>query len=176
MNLSLSCVLLGTLLLFGCGPRSERSNAAAQKRGGAINSAEARTSKSVRLALLEPSTASDAAALEGFLLVEGRCLYLTGRGGLGAKTILAFLIPGAKWDAEKSLLLAHGKAFSSGQRVMLGGSTATNPALLTWVQKPDPSCDSSDVYVTGTIDLLPDGIEIGMNAERLPSVPKSSRQ
>lgn len=165
MNRGWSGVLIGTLLLLGCGSQTGRADIAAQERGDVANSAEARSSKSVRLALLEPSRASDAAALEGFLLVQGRCLYVTGRDGLGVKTTPAFLIPGARWDAQKSVLLAHGKSFSSGQRVALGGSTATNPALLTWVQKPDPSCDSSSVFVTGMIDALPR--ETGVDADRL---------
>lgn len=165
MNPRLSCILLGTLLLIACSPRSKSSNAAAQERGGAINSAEARTSETVRLALLPPSRESDAAALEGYLLAEGRCLYVIGRSRSGTKNTPAFLIPGATWDAEKSVLLAHGKAFSSGQRVLLGGSTATNPALLSWVQKPDPSCDSSSVWITGSIVALPQ--ETGVDADRL---------
>lgn len=122
-------------------------------------SAAVRTGETVRLALLPPSLASDGAASSGFLLVEGRCLYVTDRNGSGARTTPAFLIPDVGWDAEKGVLLAHGKAFSPGQRVMLGGSMATNPALLAWVQKPDPSCDSSSVWITGSIDALPAEIE-----------------
>lgn len=164
VSLRLSCVLLAAVMLFGCAPRSEASNPAAQERAGAINGAEARTGETVRLALLPPSRESDLAALEGFLLAEGRCLYVVGRGRSGTKTTPAFLIPDATWDAEKSVLLAHGKAFSSGQRVLLGGSTATDLALLPWVQKPDPSCDSSGVWITGSIIALPQ--ETGVDADR----------
>jgi hypothetical protein len=73
-------------------------------------------------------------------------------GGSGAKTLPAFVIAGAAWDAARNRLLAPGKSFALGQQVTLGGSTATNPSLLSWLQPPDPFCDSSSIFVTGSID------------------------
>jgi hypothetical protein len=110
----------------------------------------------VRLALLQPSQDSDAAALDGYLHVEGRCLYVTDRGGRGGKVHPAFLMPDARWDEEKGVLVAHGRNYRPGQHVRLGGSTATDTSLLRWVQPPDPSCDSSSIFVTGMIEALPD--------------------
>lgn len=111
----------------------------------------------VQLALLPPSNESDAAALEGYLHVEDECLYITGSNGTGPRTIPAFLIPGVRWDDKHDRLLAHGKSFAPGQYVRLGGSTASNPELLPWVQAPDPRCDNSaSIFVTGGIDAIPE--------------------
>ena len=132
----------------------------ADERGGAVNRTgdrpEAGDAGGVRLALLEPSADSDAAALEGVLQVEGRCLYVVQPGGAGARTMPAFLIAGARWDAERNLLLAHGKSFAPAQRVSLGGSMASDRSLLRWVQPPDPSCDTASIFVTGSIDVAPE--------------------
>jgi hypothetical protein len=108
----------------------------------------------VQLALLEPSDVSDAAALEGELRVDGKCLYLTQEGTSGG-TLLAFLIADARWDAARERLVAHGKSFASGQRVRLGGSSAGNPASLRWRKAPHPSCDIRGVMVVGSVDALP---------------------
>lgn len=110
----------------------------------------------VHLALLDPSDASDAAALEGYLHVEGRCLYVTDRRGSGPRAHPAFLIRDARWDAQQGVLVAHGRRYRPGQRVRLGGSTAADPRLLRWRQPPDPSCDNASVFVTGMIEPLSD--------------------
>ena len=144
--------LLGTLPVFGCGSEPRTAAPPADERPGSGNQLDGAEAETVRLALLEPSEDSDAAGLDGYLHVEGRCLYVTGPGGSGARTLPAFTIAGARWDAERGQLLAHGKSFHVGQRVTRGGSSATNPDMLRWVQAPDPTCDSRSIFVTGMID------------------------
>ena len=145
--------LSAPLLALGCGPAREDSIPPA--REAAAEASGNRDEDGVRLALLEPSADSDAAALEGVLQVRGRCLYLTQPGASGA-TLLAFSIPGARWDGERGVLVAHDRAFAPGQRVRLGGSSVSNPSLLRWVQPPDPSCDARGMMVVGGIDPLPE--------------------
>jgi hypothetical protein len=106
----------------------------------------------VRLALLPPSGDTLMAALEGILHVEGRCLYIVGSDRKRNRTLPAFHIAGMSWDEPTRTLRVRDKRFAPGQRVVLGGGQVSNPAALDWVQRPDPSCDSSDLFMTGTID------------------------
>jgi hypothetical protein len=140
-------------ILSGCGgpPQSDNTPPAA---GASSAATAAEAEQGVQLALLEPSDVSDAAALEGELRVEGKCLYLTQQGTSGG-ALLAFLIRDARWDAQRDRLVAHGKSFAPGQRVRLGGSSATNPALLRWRQPPHPSCTIRGIMVVGSVDALP---------------------
>jgi hypothetical protein len=139
-------------LLTGCGASPEPDKAPRAPATGAAS--EAAADEGVQLALLEPSDVSDAAALEGELRVDGKCLYLTQEGTSGG-TLLAFLIADARWDAARQQLVAHGKSFAPGQRVRLGGSSASDPASLRWRKAPHPSCDMRGVMVVGSIDALP---------------------
>ncbi|HEX8481386.1 MAG TPA: hypothetical protein VF650_05755 [Allosphingosinicella sp.] len=106
----------------------------------------------VRLALLRPSDDMLMAALEGVLHAEGRCLYIVGDDKARSRTLPAFHIAEISWDEPTRTLRARGKTFALGERVVLGGGETPNPAALAWVQPPDPSCDSSDLFMTGTID------------------------
>jgi hypothetical protein len=144
-------ILLG---LCGCGSAPQGGDAAPAGGDRSAVAAAEKDQHGVRLALLEPSEDSDAAALEGELWVEGKCLYLTQKGSSGG-TLLAFLIRDARWDAQRQRLVAHGRSFAPGQRVRLGGSSATNRALLKWRQAPDPSCDARGIMVVGSVDPLP---------------------
>lgn len=92
------------------------------------------------------------AALEGVLHAEGRCLYIVGADKARSRTLPAFHIAGISWDEASRTLRVREKRFALGQRVVLGGGEAVNPAALDWVQRPDPSCDSSDLFMTGRID------------------------
>lgn len=106
----------------------------------------------VSLALLRPSNDMLLAALEGVLQVEGRCLYIAGDDHRRSRTLPAFHIADISWDEPTRTLRVRGKTFALGQRVVLGGGEPANPATLDWVQRPDPSCDSSDLFMAGTID------------------------
>ena len=152
-RLASGAAAVAAFLVTACGGVPEPGNSfpAGNERAGPAASAE---QDGVQLALLEPSDVSDLAALEGELRAEGKCLYLTQRGASG-KTLLAFLIPDARWDAEGKRLVARGKTFVPGQRVRLGGSSAGNRALLRWRQPPHPSCDARGIMVVGAIDPLP---------------------
>jgi hypothetical protein len=104
------------------------------------------------LALLHASADTDLAALEGVLHVEGRCLYIVGNDKTKNKTLPAFALEGVRWDSRTKTLQVRDTAFAPGERIILGGGEPANPASLSWVQRPDPSCDSSDLFVVGTID------------------------
>jgi hypothetical protein len=118
---------------------------------------EAASPTGVRLALLQPSGDMLMAALEGVLHAEGPCLYIVGDDKARSRTLPAFHIAGISWDEATRTLRAHGKTFALGQRVVLGGGETPNPAALAWVQRPDPSCDSSDLFMTGSIDAAKAG-------------------
>lgn len=108
----------------------------------------------VRLALLQPSASTDMAALEGVLRVDGPCLYVTGPNSAGSRTTPAFSFTGIRWNASTQALQVQGASITDGTRVRLTGGTPPNPGRLSWAQKPDPSCDLSDVFVTGAIEPL----------------------
>ena len=109
----------------------------------------------IRLALLQPSPDTDMAALEGVLHVEGPCLYIVGNDRIRSRTLPAFSFSDVRWDSGTQSLHARGAAFANGQRVLLTGSKPADPARLRWAQRPDPSCDASDLYVVGAIDPAP---------------------
>lgn len=106
----------------------------------------------VRLALLQPGNDMLMAALEGVLHADGRCLYIVGKDPKRNRTLPAFHIAGMRWDEATRTLRVRDKSFALGQRVVLGGGHVPNHPALDWVQPPDPSCDSSDLFMTGTID------------------------
>jgi hypothetical protein len=138
---SLPALLLGLLLVVACDRPKEGSPPT-----------EAASQTGVRLALLRPSGDTLMAALEGVLHAEGRCLYVIGDDKARSRTLPAFHIAGMSWDEPTRTLRARGKSFALGQRVVLGGGEAADSAALDWVQRPDPTCDSSDLFMTGTIE------------------------
>jgi hypothetical protein len=137
---SLRALLLILLPVAGCDGLQERAAPSPEESTG------------VRLALLRPSGDTLMAALEGVLHADGRCLYIVGDDKAQSRTLPAFHIAGMSWDEASRTLRVRGKTFALGQRVVLGGGEASNPAALDWVQRPDPSCDSSDLFMTGTIE------------------------
>lgn len=143
----------GALLLAACGPASRPDAPAAEQP--VAEKAQPADRDGVRLALLEPSNDTDLAGLEGVLEAEGRCLYLAQPGASAGRTLLAFTIPGISWDPQRHALVAYGKTFAPGQRVLLGGSGTMNPKVHRWTQPPDPSCDTKAVAVVGTIEAAP---------------------
>ena len=151
---TLLVALAGALLLAGCGPARETGKRFEEEPAdGAAATAQSTNRNGVRLPLLTPSNDTDSAGLEGVLQVEGRCLYLTQPDRSGARTLLAFTIPGISWDEERNVLVAYGKSFTPGQRVLLSGSGTMNPAIHRWVQPPDPSCDTGAIAVIGAIEV-----------------------
>jgi hypothetical protein len=96
------------------------------------------------------------AALEGFLHSEGPCLYIVGKDKTRGRTLPAFSLSGLRWDESTQTLQAGGTVFALGQKVLLGGGEPGNPAALNWLQRPDPSCDASDLFVAGTIEPAPE--------------------
>ncbi len=135
-------LVLALLPVAGCDRAQEQ----------AVPRPEAASPTGVRLALLRPSGDTLMAALEGVLHAEGSCLYVVGDDRARSRTLPAFHIAGMSWDEPTRTLRVRGKTFALGERVVLGGGEAANPAALDWAQRPDPSCDSSDLFMTGTIE------------------------
>jgi len=105
----------------------------------------------VRLALLPPGGDTDMAGLEGVLRPDGPCLYVIRNDPPGSRTLPAFALSDVRWDAETETLRAGGTVIAKGQRILLTGGEPHNPAALQWIQRPDPSCDASDLFVAGMI-------------------------
>jgi hypothetical protein len=105
----------------------------------------------VRLALLRPSGDMLMASLEGTLQAEGPCLYIVGAGEKASRTLPAFHIAGLRWDPATRKLHAGRATLLLGQRVILGGGEPADPGKLDWVQAPDPSCDTSHLFMAGSI-------------------------
>jgi hypothetical protein len=145
-NLALPLCLL---LVGACDRQQDRSTSKAPQAA----SNEGRVAETgVRLALLPPSGDTDMAALEGALHADGRCLYIVGNDKTKNRTLPAFALEGVRWDEDSRTLRVRDSEFTLGQRVLLGGGEPANPAALRWVQRPDPSCDASDLFVVGTVD------------------------
>jgi hypothetical protein len=92
------------------------------------------------------------AALEGFLQAEGPCLYVVGIDKRRNRSLPAFHIRDVRWDPGTQTLRVRDKVLANGQRVVLGGGHPPTHDGLQWVQRPDSSCDASDLFVTGSID------------------------
>lgn len=131
---------------------SDRSKIAASNTGN--DSREMQTE--LRLALLQPSNATNLAALEGYLHTDGSCIYITGRGGSGMKALPAFTIPGIRWDSRREAIIARGRAYRLGERVLLAGGEPFEGQVLNWVQPPHPGCDTSDIFIVGDINPPPE--------------------
>jgi len=114
--------------------------------------ADGETTSGVRLALLDPSANMHMARLEGVLAAEGPCLYVKPPEKGRSRSLPAFQIAAVGWNDRAQTLEVGGVTFRVGQRVVLGGGYAPNPAALQWRQRPDPSCDASNLFVAGSIE------------------------
>jgi hypothetical protein len=142
------------LLLVAACDRQQDMGASQPNKGtrALTSSREPAAAGGVRLALLNPSGDTDLAALEGFLHFDGPCLYVVGNDKSKNRTLPAFALSSVRWDEGSRTLRVGEAAYSQGQRVVLGGGEPANPAALNWLQRPDASCDASDLFVVGTID------------------------
>jgi hypothetical protein len=111
----------------------------------------------VRLARLPESREGDLAALEGTLRADGPCLYLEAAGS--DRYLIAFTIPGVRWDADRRVLVVPSESpgpgaatYPTGERVILGGSEASAATLEDlWVDRPDVACDVARIWVAHVI-------------------------
>lgn len=152
-------ILLPLLFAAACrGPAArEAPSASTRQEGAASEGAAGGTATEVRLARLPDSRLGDAAAVAGVLRVEGACLYLDAAGS--ARYLIAFTIPGARWDAvSESLVVPSGRTEASaatyrpGERVTLGGSEARAATLSgQWVEPPAAACDVRRIWIANSI-------------------------
>lgn len=148
--------LLSVIVISGCS--AERNESASMQNlpqeQGSSPTSNRDAVEGLRLALLRPTSATDMAAAEGILRVDGRCLYVKGPGASSSGLTPAFSFAEVSWDPRAKTLTARGVRISEGQKVRLTGSTSATPGLLDWVQKPHTSCNMSHVFVTGAIEAL----------------------
>jgi hypothetical protein len=130
----------------------EQLAAADANRMAAQEAEKARKGSGVRLVLLEPSSDMLLAALEGVLHTEGPCLYIVGDNKREGRSLPAFHIPDIRWDPGTQTLRVGSVVYSNGQRVVLGGGYPPTLNGLKRVQRRDPSCDASQLFVTGSIE------------------------
>jgi len=135
------------LLVSGCGSSTQPASpiAIGQEDGGGV-----------RVALLQPSGASNAAGLAGTLLVEDACLYIS--QAEGRKTLPAFTIPGIRWDSQREVLLVGQSEYRPGDRVLVSGAPPFPRQTLDWVQPPHPSCDPTSIVIVGSLRREGDGV------------------
>lgn len=104
----------------------------------------------VRLPLLSPSRIGPAVAAPGTLEVEGRCLYLRARND--TRTLPLFATFDTRWNREAGALEVENDMFRPGETVTLGGGPLDAiPPDLRWVQPPDPSCRSDQMFIVYSI-------------------------
>lgn len=139
------------VLKAGAVARSVDAGLVIEREGRAITLArEPWRGGPVRLALLTPSNAGDAAASGGRLEVDGLCLYVRTPGG--DRILPALQTPDARWDLAKGVLNVGGKSFALGSRVQLGGSMWLGSEPPPWRQAPDPACDQSRIWVAISLE------------------------
>ena len=85
-----------------------------------------------------------AAQLIGHLLVEDRCLYVVDEHDPGTRW-LVLLPPDTIWDTDS--LVLRGQRYSPGDRLEVGGGERPSNKLQSLSQLPDPSCDTTDVWL-----------------------------
>lgn len=96
------------------------------------------------LALFPYSPAGLGARLSGELVVEGPCLYLV--DGFDVRWLPVFPDKGVSW--ERGALILRGERFEIGDMVSVGGGGgAMDISHLQFVQEPDPSCDTQNVWL-----------------------------
>jgi len=102
-----------------------------------------------RLALYKGNWSGDDAAMTGTVSIEGSCFYVLS-GADSPRYLVAFSTRGAEWDEGGQalrvgdLLLHHGDPYRSG-----GGEGPRDPSLMDWEVPPDPSCDTSNLWIAG---------------------------
>lgn len=158
-------ILLSLLFAAACsGPAvHDQGSPASPSQGGTAGETTARETTAngaatgVRLARLPESRLGDAAALTGTLRTEGPCLYLEAGGA--ALYLIAFTVPGARWDeARGRLIVPSGSAekgeaaYRPGERVTLGGSEAQAATLSNqWVEPPAAACDTRRIWIASSV-------------------------
>jgi hypothetical protein len=136
-----AALLILSASFAGCGGGAPGGNEASPAAGG------------VRVPLLRQDGDADAALTEGFLHVEGPCLYILDNRGAGERIMPAFTVA-VSWDARENVLVAGESRIRPGEQVWLSGSRARNPRALAWVQPPHPSCDAANVYVSNNVSPI----------------------
>ena len=146
-------LLFCLLLLAGCGGGDAgRPPAPQEKRSELAPTAGEADGAGVRLALLQPSGEMLMAAREGVLHVEGPCLYVIGTDSSRSRTLPLFHIADIRWDPSARVLKVGNAAFSPGERIVLTGGETANAEALPWVQRPDPACETSNLFIAGMIE------------------------
>lgn len=145
---------MGVFVTCGCSVSSDTDVPVEefQNKQRTVENGKGGAASGLRLALLRPSDATDMAALQGVLRLDGECLYVGGSEDSDSRTLPAFSFANVKWDTGTKTLVAHGKRIAIGQKVLLTGSTAVDRNMLRWVQKPNDSCSFSDIFITGAIE------------------------
>lgn len=93
---------------------------------------------------LDATGAFPAAQLIGHLLVEDRCVYVADEYDPGTRW-LVLLPPDTIWDNDS--LVLRGQRYSPGDRLEVGGGERSSNKLHSLSQLPDPSCDTTDVWL-----------------------------
>jgi hypothetical protein len=101
--------------------------------------------------VLYPGTAEgDAASLRGTLELEASCLYIRGDGG--ERWLAAFPSPGTSWNPEDRSVHVQGRVLRVGEQAGFGGGERKSGAgVLSWIQAPAASCDSSRIWMVTTL-------------------------
>lgn len=101
------------------------------------------------LALYKGDWSGDDAGLIGTVDIDGPCFYVV-TSAESPRYLVAFSARGAEWDEEKQalrvgdLLLHDGDPYRSG-----GGEGPRDQSAIDWAVPPDPSCDTSNLWIAG---------------------------
>lgn len=104
------------------------------------------------LALYEAGPEAQEALLQGRLMREGACLYITGDGG--ERWLAAFPSPGTTWQAADSAVQVGTRTIRVGETGAFAGGEVPSPApAIRWVQPPAESCQAAKLWmVSGLMD------------------------
>jgi hypothetical protein len=99
---------------------------------------------------------ADDADWHGFLVLEGNCLYVDWENphdaddAPDARMLVAFPSRNTSWDETRQAVKYGGTTLRVGEWVDIGGSGLFGPAEeFDWAVPPDPSCDTTEVWLVG---------------------------
>ena len=96
---------------------------------------------------LPDSAEGDGAALQGVLAQQDGCLGIKAGDGFYS---LASTNPKVRWN-DSSLSLSDGSSAKLGDNLLLGGSEATSPGALEFVDNAPAVCVSKKIWVTTSV-------------------------
>jgi hypothetical protein len=105
---------------------------------------------------IHASSSVHLAAIQGILVMEGECLFLTGDG----RTRIGIAWPaGSSWSVAAQAVVVNGMPGRVGETLQLSGGaydlSAEDIELTPWIAAPAPQCLGDAFWLAGSITGVP---------------------